>query len=351
MIKEKEEANKVKPVEPFKMLVSLSCSILNTFYSTRMTNLFFLFILDKQPHNFPTGIQLGKYLASHAEHRTKFWGNHGGGATINQLAKQRNAGVHRDAIPPKCFVGASRLSKQARQLNLDKDRDDIDPMSLPEGAPRQQKQARQLNLGKDRDAIDPMSFPSGASRQSKQARQENLGKDKDDIDPMSLPKGAPRQSKQARQENLGLCYLDRTSSEKKTMDAYKAAKGKVASLTREGFAIGVSNLAGDMTTSYTVEGAYRGLWNSIGEETRVDKKNTSIFTAFDRSIENRHEKGTKKWSSVSFIRICAGLINADGTLPSFDPYKAGGTLHVCHHCGKSYTERWNLDKHKKSKGH
>ena len=107
-----------------------------------------------------------------------------------------------------------------------------------------------------------------------------------------------------------------------------------------------------MTTSYTVEGAYRVLWNKSDEEkystTNDNQKNLSIFSAFDRSIENRHEKGTKKWSSVSSIRICAGLINADGTLPSFDPL---GTLHVCHYCGKSYTARSKLYSHKKSKGH
>ena len=107
-------------------------------------------------------------------------------------------------------------------------------------------------------------------------------------------------------------------------------------------------MAGDMTTSYTVEGAYRVLWNNADEEKKVSDENLSIFAAFDRAIENIHEKGTKKWSTSSNIRICAGLINADGTLPSFDPL---GTLHVCHYCGKSYTARSILYSHKKSKGH
>ena len=108
------------------------------------TNLFFLFILDKQPHNFPTGIQLGKYLASHAEHRTKFWGNHGGGATINRLAKQKFAGVHRDVIDPLNFTGASRQQKHARQADLHLPRDERNPDSRV-GGPRINIHARQAD--------------------------------------------------------------------------------------------------------------------------------------------------------------------------------------------------------------
>jgi hypothetical protein len=52
--------------------------------------------------------------------------------------------------------GGDLINRQARQAVLHLQRDDIDPMSFPDGAPRRQKQARQDNLGKDRDDIDPL---------------------------------------------------------------------------------------------------------------------------------------------------------------------------------------------------
>jgi len=266
-------------------------------------------------------------MANHVEHHTKFWSNHGGGGTINRLAKQKYAGVHRDEIPPEVFTGVARLSKQARQDNLGKDRDDIDPMSFPDGAPRRQKQARQANLGKDRDDIDPMSFPDGASRRQKQDRQNNLGE----------------------------CYLDRTSHEKHTSNAYAAANAKVESLAHDGYSVGISNRLGDTTTAYSVRDAYHFLWenaNDVDGRTGAFIANKNIFLAFDRCLQNMRKGGNEKWSIASGMKICFGKKKLDGSLPSFGPYlEGGGVLHACSSCEKTYARKSELTRHKKDKGH
>jgi hypothetical protein len=350
-------------------------------------------------------------MANHVEHHTEFWSNHGGGATINRLAKQKYAGVHRDSIPPTAFTGVARLVKQARQANLGKDRDDIDPMSFPDGNARRSKQARQANLGKDRDDIDPSSLPAGAPRRSKQARQANLGKDRDDIDPSSLPAGAPRRSKAARQANLGkdrdeidplsfdgaarrskaarqanlgkdrdeidpmslpagaskrskqdrqnnldVCYLDRTSSSSKNSNAIAAANAKVASLERAGYTVGISDLPGTTTTAYSVKEAYHILWGNANDTddtgSSSSKANYLILEAFERSRQNMHGGGFTKWSQAHGMRICFGEKKLDGSSPSFGPYFEGGSvIHACSSCPKTYKDAKGLGKHKKTKGH
>jgi hypothetical protein len=262
-------------------------------------------------------------MANHVEHHTKFWSNHGGGGTINRLAKQKYAGVHRDSIPPEVFTGIVRLLKQARQANLGKDRDDIDPMSFPDGAPRRNKQARQANLGKDRDDIDPMSFPPGA----------------------------PRRNKQARQANLKLCYLDRHSLDPRHSNAIAAANAKVASLERAGYTVGISDLPGTTTTAVSVKEAYHILWGNANDTDATGSSSTKanylILEAFERSRLNMHEDGFTKWSQASGLKICFGKRKPDGSLPSFGPYHEG-VKYECR-CGTPYATEAGLVKHQRKR--
>jgi hypothetical protein len=262
-------------------------------------------------------------MANHVEHHTEFWSNHGGGATINRLASQKYAGVHRDLIPPEVFTGVARLVKQARQDNLGKDRDDIDPMSLPDGNARRSKLARQANLGKDRDDIDPMSYPDGVARRSKQARQANLD----------------------------VCYLDRKSIFPVTSNAIAAANAKVASLERAGYTVGISDLPGTTTTAYSVKEAYHILWGNANDtdDTKSSscRANNLILQAFDRSRKNMHEGGFAKWSIAHGLKICFGVKKLDGSLPSFGPYHEG-VKYECR-CGNPYSTEGSLVKHQRKR--
>jgi hypothetical protein len=84
-----------------------------------------------------------------------------------------NIAVRNEDIAMIGVGGGARINMQARQAVLHLQRDDIDPMSLPDGAPRRNKQARQADLDRPRDERDP-DLRVGGPRINILARQADL---------------------------------------------------------------------------------------------------------------------------------------------------------------------------------
>jgi hypothetical protein len=291
-------------------------------------------------------------LAATTDH-TDGWGWSNGGRTIEEIQKKAQAHIPRDQRDPTTHIPLIRQLMEARQGNLHLDRDKWNIEDYPLGGARHQMQARRNNVHLDRDMRDPDDFLGGA-RRNMQTRQDNLDRDKDEVDPDEYS-GGPRKSKRTRQDNhIGKNYLDWTAGILCDQPAIDEARSKISHLTSQQQIFGISNTDGTVTTAFSPEGAFRELLGVYdGDALAYENARKSIFSAFERAVlRTASVDRFERWSTAKGIRICAGMLNRDGSMPDFPPYfPKDAPGHKCKICGKSYARHRILLRHKRQQHH
>ena len=250
------------------------------------------------------------------------------------------------------YVGAAQSNLLAAQADFGKSLIEKDASKYT-GFAQISLLAAQDDFGKALMDKDPTKYSGGAKR-NLMAAQDDIGKALREKDP-SKYSGFAQSNILAAQSNEGKNYLDWKAGTSFNEAAIDEVRSKIAKYTSDKRVFGLSSPDGTTTTPLDPEDAFRklvGVYNSSTMKIAdYFMKRETAFTAFDRAIqfENSVDRN-KRWPTASGVRLCAGSMNEEGSMPDFAPYSTV-PLWPCPTCDRTYETIKSLNKHKRENGH